>query len=140
VSDHDLLEANEALLRTILFWLRIGVGLGVMILVLVSVNLATKWRSWAVVEADVEAARSEARAYHGEALELLRAVRDVATSVRDNRKETTLSESKIAQALSGHPSREDIVQAVEAVPDRTAEKVVEKIKGGDSGTALGGHT
>jgi hypothetical protein len=140
VTDHDLLEANSALLGTIWLWLRVGVGLGALILVFVGVNLATKWRSWAVVEADVTAARAEARAYHAEALELLRAVRDVATSVRDNRKETTIAKDQIAEALAGHPSRGDIVKAVEAVPDKTAEKVekvIQKIKNGDSGTDIG---
>jgi hypothetical protein len=60
---------------------------------------------------------------------MLLVVKEWASSARTASKDAAASVVKVAEAA---PARAELVRAVEAVPDRTADKVVERLHG-DSG-------
>lgn len=99
----------------------------VVVLGLQIVIALSKWRTKSALQKAVAEARAEAIEYCDEAMELLRAVRDMATSARDNRKETAVAVERVKEQLSVHPTHEDIVRTLEDVSEKTAAKVVQKL-------------
>ena len=117
---------SEDLLRRVLVnhdWI---IGLLVTLIVIGMANFALWARSY----------RRESDR-HAEVIALLEIAKTWAELGRTGRKEAELIQEAVKDTLTGHPSREDIARAVDAVPERTADKVVERLgKDGDSGTYL----
>ena len=94
---------------------------------LIVVLLLSKWwirqefRDW------LAAAQADWEHRHEQIWTLLEIIRDLATSARDNRKETAIAVVRVADQLTEEPSRRDLAKKLEQVPDRTADKVVEKL-------------
>jgi hypothetical protein len=65
--------------------------------------------------------------------DLLLIVKDHSNSARINRKEAVAALRQVKVESGTHPTRADVLDAVQQIPDRTAEKVTEAIKSGDSG-------
>ena len=65
---------------------------------------------------------------HAEVMDLLRLNMEVAQSARINRKEATIQAGSVVAKME-----ENVGRLERVVPEKTAEKVVERIKEGDSG-------
>jgi len=110
--------------HTLLVLVAVGQGIGLVLLVIV---LAAKWLNRTAFTKVIAEARNEAITHYNEAMSLLQAVRDMATSARDNRKETAVVVGQVREQLGEHPTREELVKTLEEVPQKTAQKVIEQL-------------
>lgn len=95
------------------------------------------YRTWRTYMAEVKQQQNETARQQmmtakqqNEVWSVLQIMKDYAESARANRVETVEAAKEIRD---NHPTRADISQQIEAVPAKTAEEVVKKIKNGDSG-------
>jgi hypothetical protein len=75
---------------------------------------------------------------HNEAWVVLQVVKDWAQVARVQSKEAALAVRAVTASEAQPPSRAQIVDTLRAMPEATAEKVIEKLHQGDSGTNLTG--
>lgn len=92
---------NSVLLNTVLLFVCMSMGVTIIVLLLVLVRRLAD-------------ARKEGVKLYDEAMDLFRLTRDMATSARDNRVETT-------------HAAEVLKEKIDAVPEKTARKIAEKL-------------
>jgi hypothetical protein len=81
---------------------------------------------------------AELKKMHNEAWVVLQVVKDWAQVARVQAKEATIAVKAVTEHDALPPSRLQLVDAIRGVPEATAEKVVEKLHSGDSGTNITG--
>jgi hypothetical protein len=99
--------------------LRVGISLGVAILIAQVATLVSKW----VIRHEIVGYLRRSDEIHQRTAALLEAVEGWGESGRAARKDTAAAIRTIAEG----PSREDLAKRIDAVPDTTAVKVVEKL-------------
>jgi hypothetical protein len=81
---------------------------------------------------------AELKKMHNEAWVVLQVVKDWAQAARVQSKEAAIAVRAVTASEAMPPSRAQIVDTLRAMPEATAEKVIEKLHQGDSGTNLTG--